>query len=628
MNVRTGAVLLVAAACVVVACGNDGGVSTPAGEPAGPGAAPAAGPDASSSPGASPDGSPSPAHDAGAVHGCTGAAPRCVGWNLRSHCEPSATGDTWVTETCPAGCYAGACSASACVDECVLGATDKGAPCKLWDLGTHAFVNSDPAGNLHDRARDYDRSLRTANMPAGAVMNADYTDATLTTISHYDGFHDSAIWTGSALAAQAWRLLATGSPDAADQVAAITRTLHRDFTATGDTGYLARVVLPATGAPVLDDPNPCADPEWHCGVTANGESVSWLGGTSRDQYTGVLLGEYLAYLATPDPAVKQMIREDTVAVATELMKVHKGVVAAIAVNGNVSFDKTLDLENVILAPSEMPGGKLQITLSTSNAGDSKIMGMREFFPDYSMLVKQALGLPIPIPRPSSAMMLGAIFQIALLTTEGVPGMEAVHQSLASYYAAHAPGWLDIAAGWTFSSTCGNGYFANHIAFILLHSYAMLESSPTLGPRVRDQVLDGKVWAALKGHKNPYFTFLWGATRAAPAKAEIDAARTQLAEFAPAPRVHVARDVTAVPSYAPHDATCTSPPLCDTATLAVDVKDRVVDDFLWQRQPWQLSDGGDPRQVYPGVDYLAAYWAGRRHGFIAEDRPGTCTRFER
>jgi len=159
---------------------------------------------------------------------------------------PAARG---VTETCPAGCFAGACSASACVDECVLGATDKGATCKLWSLTGHAFVTPDPAGNLHDRARDYDRSLRATNMPAGAVMNADFADATLATISHYDGFHDSAIWTGSALAAEAWRLLATGSPDAAAQVAAITRTLHGNFTATGDPGYLARVVLPAAGAP-------------------------------------------------------------------------------------------------------------------------------------------------------------------------------------------------------------------------------------------------------------------------------------------------------------------------------------------------------------------------------------------
>jgi len=93
-------------------------------------------------------------------------------------------------------------------------------------------------------------------------------------------------------------------------------------------------------------------------------------------------------------------------------------------------------------------------------------------------------------------------------------------------------------------------------------------------------------------------------------------------------VRVARDDTAMAAYLPHDATCTSPVLCDTATLAVDVKDRVVEDFQWQRQPWQLADGGDPRLVYPGVDYLAAYWAGRMHGFVADDRPGTCTRFDR
>ena len=51
-------------------------------------------------------------------------------------------------------------------------------------------------------------------------------------------------------------------------------------------------------------------------------------------------------------------------------------------------------------------------------------------------------------------------------------------------------------------------------------------------------------------------------------------------------------------------------MTDTATNAVDVGDRVVEDFLWQRGPWRLHDGGNLAEVYPGVDFLAAYWAAR------------------
>jgi hypothetical protein len=154
---------------------------------------------------------------------------------------------------------------------------------------------------------------------------------------------------------------------------------------------------------------------------------------------------------------------------------------------------------------------------------------------------------------------------------------------------------------------------------------MLETSPALASTIRDDVLDQKLWAALSGQKNSYFAYLWAATRPAHPTIEIAAANSQLAQFTAGPRVHVGRDTAASPKYMPHDATCTSPILCDTKTLAVDVGDRVVDDFIWQRQPWQLQEGGDPRQVYPGVDYLAAYWAARRHGFIEDDRAGTCAR---
>jgi hypothetical protein len=511
------------------------------------------------------------------------------------------------------------------VDECALGTKSGTSTCKLWDMKQKAFVAADPVASMHDRARDYAARLRASNMPAGAVMNADYTDATRATLSHYDGFHDSAIWTGSALAAESWRLLATGAPDAAAEVATVAATLHGDFTATGDPGYLARVVVPHGAAPPLDEVNPCTtDPEWHCGVSANGGVVDWLGATSRDQYTGVLLGDWVAYDATADENVKTMLRSDVVTIASELMKARKGVPATIVVNG-IPLQKSLDLENVILAPSEMSNGRVQIALNTQSPSDSNIKGMREFFPDYSVIVSQAIGVGVPIPRPSTSIMLGAIFQIAMQMTDGVPAMAAQHQAFADYYAAHASSWLDIAKGWSFSSSCGSGYFANHITFILAHAWAMLETSPAFASTIRDDVLNAKVWAALSGHKNPYFAYLWAATRATPPTTEITDANAQLAQFSAGPRAHVARDTTAAQKYMPHDTTCTAPILCDTATLAVDVGDRVVDDFIWQRQPWQLKDGGDPRQVYPGVDYLAAYWAGRRFGFVDDDRAGTCAR---
>ncbi len=610
--------------CIALVACSDSGVSTdssattPAGDDAGPSATDA---------GASATGDAGGgAADAGPVSGCAdGPTETCASYNTRSRCVQTAAGSSWVTETCAVGCFAGKCSATACADECVLGAKSGATTCKLWNMGTKAYASADPAGNEHDRARDYDRLLRAGNLPEGAVMNARYTDATFTKVSSYSGYHDAAIWTGSALAAESWRLMATGSPDAAAQVKTLANTMHRDLAVTGEPGSLARVVIPSASTTPLDVANRCADPEWHCGVSYGGAMVDWLGGISRDQYTGFMLGEYVAYIASPDEAVRTMIREDVTAVALELVKVRPQVPASIVING-VPVQKSLALENVILVPSEMTNGHVQITLDTSSASDAQIHGMREFFPDYSIIAKQALGLNVPIKRPSSSVMLGAMVKMAIVMTDGVPAMKTQHDALATYYAANAASWLDVAATWSFSANCGNGYFANHIAFIMAYAYASMEKDPVLGPRITDDVMDKAMWKALGGHKNAYFGFLWGGTRTGADPTAIAAADAQLSQFTPGPRVHVARDTSAVAAYTPHDKSCTAPMLCDTATRSVDVKDRVVDDFIWQRQPWQLQDGGDPLLVYPGVDYLAAYWSGRYHGFVSEDHAGTCTRY--
>jgi hypothetical protein len=58
--------------------------------------------------------------------------------------------------------------------------------------------------------------------------------------------------------------------------------------------------------------------------------------------------------------------------------------------------------------------------------------------------------------------------------------------------------------------------------------------------------------------------------------------------------------------------------------AIDVGNRVIGDFDWQRQPWQEADTGIPQQVFPGVDYLCAYWLGRAQGYLQNDAPTECT----
>jgi hypothetical protein len=560
--------------------------------------------------------------------GCIENKAYCSAWNVRSYCDDSGTSAVWKTETCAAGCFQGTCSTTACADECTLGASSSMGTCKLWDLSSQSYVSTDQT-KLLDRAREHDaQTQRITSTALGAMINPEYTDATHATLAYYWGTQDAAIWSGSYLAAQSWRLLATGARDAADEVAAKITMLHDWFKVTGDVGYVARLALPRSAAIPTEynwqGQNYCSgDPSYHCNVDFKGAKWDWIGALSRDAYTGVMLGLGMAYLAEPDEGVRALVREDVTTVALELAKSHT-IPVAVVVDG-IPASTTITLENVIVAPSEYVGGKAQITLTTSNlsgAGDN-ILGMREFLPDYSTMVKQIVPfLTIPIPRASTAMMLGGFFNIALRASKGVPGYETTYQTLKTYYDAHADGWLATAGLWSYSGGCDQSYYANHIAYIMTYAWALLEEDLTRRNTIRNTILDGKLWAALQGHKNSYFAYLWGGTRdATPDPTVIASANTQLGEFMNAPKSHPAFDHLA--DY-PHD-TCQLGGY-PASTVAVDVKDRRMDDFVWQRAPWQLKDGGDPNVLLPATDYLAAYWAARFHGLLQDDRVGTCTRW--
>ncbi len=53
-----------------------------------------------------------------------------------------------------------------------------------------------------------------------------------------------------------------------------------------------------------------------------------------------------------------------------------------------------------------------------------------------------------------------------------------------------------------------------------------------------------------------------------------------------------------------------------ACQPVPVPLRPPTDFLWQRDPFQLSGGGSGRVESPGIDYILPYWMGRYYGVIS------------
>ncbi len=114
------------------------------------------------------------------------------------------------------------------------------------------------------------------------------------------------------------------------------------------------------------------------------------------------------------------------------------------------------------------------------------------------------------------------------------------------------------------------------------------------------------------HRNVLFAFLY-ASQTAPEDAVDDIIATHLAQlggFPYAPQLALPLDVRW--KY-PEDPQC--PGLAASAT---DVEDRPGATFIWERQPWVRFEAGTPNLVYPGVDYLLAYWLGRQSGFMEAD----------
>jgi len=505
-----------------------------------------------------------------------------------------------------------------CSDTCQLGQVAGDATCQLWDgIGGHWVDDIDDGpGQLHNRARVYLPWLRERLMPAGGVMSAVFADASYQTVSAYSGVRDPAIWTGAYLASEALRYMVTGAPDAEAQLVETLQVLHRWWNIPGDLGYLARFAAPASSPAEILATLPAGDDEVHINRPYDGVLWNWRGDVSRDQYQGVMLGYALAYEATTDLALRELIRTDVVEFAEQLMGRERRDVALI-VNGQRTL-LSMDLENVVYSTSDMLDGvpTLEIDLGSQ---DVQGHGLLVFWPYPSEFLRQIPGLGwLPdVELPTQAIQLAAIFRVALEVTDGIVGYEQRHQTLAHYYDQHFSEWLDTASNWENTNTCGSSYHGLDIAFMPMFNWARLEPDPIRRNQIQGDVLESRLWPAVEVDKNAFFAFIY----ASQARLGIDvsgivaAHAEQLSGFPIAPNEAVSVDLR---DLYPEDPDCPG-----QSAIAVDVSERVPATFMWERQPWKLQDPGVRNGLYGGIDYLLAYWMGRYFDFIAEDAPGTC-----
>lgn len=393
-----------------------------------------------------------------------------------------------------------------CADDCVVGTESQGRTCDLWDSGAMAWGGAtleDGEGHMHHRARNYLPWLRRRLMPVGGVMRGYFSDDTFAQIVAYGGTRDSPIWTGTYLGAESLRFMVTASPDAARQMDETIRALDRWWRISGDKGYLARFAAPANSpSPVgaIFDP---ADPENHRDVAFEGDTWHWKGRISRDQYQGTLLGYALAYDATGDSDLREIIRA-RVMDFVEVLATREKRQVNLVING-VATSMEMELGHAVYTDDETPNGVPRLTITTSPF-DVVDEGMTIFWSNPSEYLRQIplLSWLPDIYLRGQAIQIASAFQVALHVTDGVPSYAARRQAIAQHYDAHAKAWIDIASGWSNTNQCGDSYHGLNIAFQPAYTWARLESDPVRKVRVQTEVLRDAMWSEVWDHKNVFF----------------------------------------------------------------------------------------------------------------------------
>ncbi|HEX4924627.1 MAG TPA: hypothetical protein VFV50_11095, partial [Bdellovibrionales bacterium] len=157
-------------------------------------------------------------------------------------------------------------------------------------------------------ARSVDERLQTYHSPHGLVYAAFYREAGAKNLLKWEGVADSALWSGTYLAAQAFRFRVT--QDARD-LDGLRRTLEavRKLSSINGDGLLARHFFP------VNDPTVDAylfdNADFGNVIRKNFEGTEYyyLTRTSRDQYAGIFFGLSVTYSLINDAGVRSTVRD-------------------------------------------------------------------------------------------------------------------------------------------------------------------------------------------------------------------------------------------------------------------------------------------------------------------------------
>ena len=413
--------------------------------------------------------------------------------------------------------------------------------------------------------RDFERS--------GSITEIVYESPTSDHVVNLDEMEDSAIWTGVYLASQCFRFASVQDSSektaARQQISWALDSIDHLFEVTGTEGLPARFAF-----------NP-KDPSFqdlkiaHTANVQSGWTVSstlpgwlWMGGTSRDQYTGIMYGLGVCNQIAPDEDVRSRTaaRIDT---AVRILADHNWIIPVHYTQHVTSNQIPLfaQLTWIQLAMISHPQDLTWVP-RYEKAMNSLRWDLGEWIEPtgYNNLMEYY------------GWNLGYLRYYTLLAFEKSPkDQRYIHRLF------DAKIWEKI---WSHKNAM----------FTFMKLGVIGEESPRDGEAL-DEAKQSLNELAFKSRRD----------FAVKNSTRMDIGRNPLAEDLG--WIIQETPLKNIGFFHKLDAQQADQPLA--------MKDRPPSDFMWQRSPFQLDGGSDGTIESPSVDTIFAYWLGRYHGLLSE-----------
>lgn len=406
---------------------------------------------------------------------------------------------------------------------------------------------------------------------------------------------DSAIWTGAYVAAEAYRYAATQDPDALRRMEKSLRALHALHEATGVPGLIARDIVPKNPATGKEDKMHEAHGKY--------EGYLWKGHLSFDQYLGYLYGISEAWPHIQDQELKALIKEDVRQIGLHFIE-HDGKIQAL----DTYLDSSPRYYYQDLWPKWLRWLSWVRYLLPNRGGNSM----------HGLHIMKVAAYVTQDPK------ILEYYRRELVEKKGYVKIVESGTSGGTERSVRRWLWLiniltKLRYGFDVQATpdslrAGVGMNLGHIA---LYNLSRLEEDPEIR-RSYLKALQG-THEPVARHSNTYWNFL-AASQTGGDPHAVSEGIDSLEKFPLEGGVINNSEDPSIPKYKGLQSTFfkSNQGWQWYAYEPLPFKKRPMHSFAWQQNAMRMDGDYEPGEA-GGADYLAAYWLGRRYGFISPEQ---------